>query len=441
MKDKPKKRVKRAIVVFVVLGVIYGMAVGVGLIRLHYVYHALRDSGRPMTLEEIIPAPVADQNNAALLYQSAIARLKAEPANDESLMAHLTTLIKNIRKKDPNDSDQQEIDQWLDSDLLKEVFALVEQGTLRSGCRFDLDYEDGFDIQMSHLRGLRTLSYLMARQVKRLSSQKRIEQAWQLTETMARFAEAASDEPLLVNQLIRIQRINATLEAIWTLCETSAPSKQQIATFNTLFSSFASKQPLMKALDGDRLVCDHAIFRSSDPSQVRQLLEIKDTRWRLLFSAYTGLGKPLFLADHAYYLRVMNQVSRSFETPYFSRTQEDLNVTEDTPSYYLGSRMVLPPFYRIFYRHNDMLARLRITSTGLGLIEFHQKHGAYPDTLKDWPQETTADPFTHGPLMYRKESNGFLLYSLGPNKEDDYGQVNTKDDQEGDIAWQYSQPQ
>ncbi|NQV34026.1 MAG: hypothetical protein HQ515_15140 [Phycisphaeraceae bacterium] len=441
MKDKTKKRVKRAIVVFVVLSVIYGMAVGVGLIRLHNVYHDLSDNGRPTALEEIIPAHVFDQNNAALLYGSAIARLKAEPANDESLMKHLTTLIKQVRTEDPNESAQQEIDQWLDSDLMKEVFALVEQGTRRSGCRFDLDYEGGFAVQMSHLQGLRTLSRLMGRQVQRLASKGQVEQAWQLAETMARFAEATSDEPLLVNQLIRIQRIGATLEAIWTLCETSTPSKQQIATFNTLFSSFASKQPLMNALDGERLICDHTIFRSSDPSQVRQLLEIKDTRWRLLFSAYTGLGKPLFLADHAYYLRIMNQVSSSFETPYSSRTQEDLNVTEDTPSHYLASRMFLPPFYRIFYRHNDMLARLRITSTGLGLIEFRQEHGSYPDTLKDWPRETIADPFTHLPLMYRKESNGFLLYSLGPNKEDDYGQVNTKDDQKGDIAWQYSRAQ
>ena len=71
MKDKTKKRIKRLVVVLVVLGVIYGLAVAMGLVRLHNVYHDLRDDGRPMTLAEVIPEPVADQNNAALLYTSA----------------------------------------------------------------------------------------------------------------------------------------------------------------------------------------------------------------------------------------------------------------------------------------------------------------------------------------------------------------------------------
>ncbi|MCF7972799.1 MAG: hypothetical protein K9N55_03180 [Phycisphaerae bacterium] len=441
MKDKTKKRIKRVLVVIVVLGVIYALALGIGLAKLHNVHHALKASGRPMTLDAVIPAPVADYENAALLYSSAIALLKAEPADEVSLMEHLKTLLKTVQADEPNEAALQEIDRWLDTDLMKESFSLVKKGTQRSDCRFDLDYEDGFDIQMTHLQGLRTLMRLMARQAERLALQAQYDQAWQLTETMARFAEASREEPLLINQLVRIAQINVVLEAIETLCRTSIPSKAQAVTLDHLFISFASREPMAKALDGERLICDSTIFGSRDRTQLYRVLEMPGDSERFLLAAYMRLARPVLLADRAYYLRVMDTVSRLYETPYASLTKTAFDITEDPPACYLITRMFLPAYYRVYELNTTMVARLRITKIGLDLIEHRQAQDTFPDTLKDWPQDVIEDPFTGASLIYHKEANGFLLYSLGPNKVDDDGQVNTKDKREGDIAWHYSQPQ
>jgi hypothetical protein len=131
----------------------------------------------------------------------------------------------------------------------------------------------------------------------------------------------------------------------------------------------------------------------------------------------TGLDtrdEPLFLADYAFYLRCMNQVSRLFEAPNFSLTQEDLSGTENRPSYFPITGMVLPALYRVFQLQTSMLANLRITNIGLDLIETHRTNTTYPETLQAWPHEAIQDPFTGASLVYRSLSNGFLLYSLGP---------------------------
>lgn len=440
MKDKTKKHIKRIMILLVVIGVLYGLAVGVGLIRLKLVYHALRHDGRPMTLEAIIPEEVADHENAALLYACAMSRLRAEPAGDESLMDHLWRLARKNQSEDPNQAVQQGLDQWLESDLWQEILPLVQQGTQRAGCRFDLDYYDGFDIKMSHLRGLRALQLLMARQAERLATQGQSEQAWQLVETMARFSEATIDEPLLVNQLVRIAQIDVVLETIQSLCQTSTPSAQQISALKELFVSFGSKEPMLTGLDGERLISDHCVFRPSDASQQWRFLELGKTSERLMLSFYKSLGKPLLLADQAYYLDVMQKVSRGYDRPYASLNKEDLDVTENPPRFFFLSQYVTPAFYNLYKRKTSVLSKLHVTSVGLDLIDHHRTTETYPGTLQDWPQESIRDPFTGVSLMYRKEASGFLLYSLGPDKKDDYGQVDPDDKQKGDIAWHYDRP-
>jgi type II secretory pathway pseudopilin PulG len=68
-------------------------------------------------------------------------------------------------------------------------------------------------------------------------------------------------------------------------------------------------------------------------------------------------------------------------------------------------------------------ARNRIFLCALALRGYRLKHGRLPDTLDQLRlnPRATADPYTGKPVIYRKDGDDFLLYSIGPDCRDDGG--------------------
>jgi hypothetical protein len=92
----------------------------------------------------------------------------------------------------------------------------------------------------------------------------------------------------------------------------------------------------------------------------------------------------------------------------------------------------------------------------LALQAWHAEHGAYPDTLDALVPGTLdalpRDPFSGGPVKYRREGDEYVLYSVGPDRKDDGGRAVDKDAQgrptqvvdrgaqDGDYVWGVSEP-
>ena len=74
----------------------------------------------------------------------------------------------------------------------------------------------------------------------------------------------------------------------------------------------------------------------------------------------------------------------------------------------------------------------------MALRNHKHTHGAYPGALEAvavaMDAAMLADPFGGGPRRYRAEGEGFVLYSLGPNQQDDGGVAGGNRDHD-DIVW------
>lgn len=68
-----------------------------------------------------------------------------------------------------------------------------------------------------------------------------------------------------------------------------------------------------------------------------------------------------------------------------------------------------------------------LTQLACLLKMFEIDHGTYPERLEDlipvYLSELPKDPFSGISMKYQKESNGYLLYSVGMNLSDDFGDV------------------
>jgi hypothetical protein len=70
-------------------------------------------------------------------------------------------------------------------------------------------------------------------------------------------------------------------------------------------------------------------------------------------------------------------------------------------------------------------ATILASRTGLACRLYKNRTGQYPENLEALVpgilKDVPVDPFTGKPLIYRREGEGFIVYSLGSNERDDGG--------------------
>ena len=129
--------------------------------------------------------------------------------------------------------------------------------------------------------------------------------------------------------------------------------------------------------------------------------------------------------------------TRDFWKPYNDRLK-------DLPWYAVVSKLAIPDMEATFMKTATFEALVRAFRAGLACRIHKGRTGQYPESLEALVpallNDVPIDPFTGEPLVYRREGEGFIVYSLGSNQRDDGGRgtweikqlVTEKDD---DWAW------
>jgi hypothetical protein len=111
----------------------------------------------------------------------------------------------------------------------------------------------------------------------------------------------------------------------------------------------------------------------------------------------------------------------------------------NAPRYRIISKMLLPALTRSHLNEAQHEAKIGLAQLALGLKIYKAEKGNYPDTLADLVPgilpELPKDPFTGRDFVYKREGEGFLLYSLGQNAKDEGGKWDEKNRYQHDIPW------
>lgn len=443
-----KKRTARILtglaVLVVALAAIYAIALAVSAARLRRAYAAIEKSGRPMQAADIIPPIIPDTENAALLYQSAALLLNAEPAplkkndqEDKNLLGYGSSLCKSLLDDSLDPNGYAELQELLGRDVISQALSIVQQGTRRPACRFERDYTNGLQIN-PFLVKLRGLSQILGGKACLEARAGRSDVAWDLAHTQLRFADALRGEPMFISQLVRSAIIRQSCETIQKVCEASPLDAPQSADLANFLKTLDDPGPLALAADGERLLVGEWFFtmprdKLREAMRKEVFLFDKDTPNLFYWAIFQRIAfRPSFLSDHAAYLGTMHDYFRAIERPY---SPDDAK--EDFRRHSL-TNMLMPAMYRIKEVHLETIAQVRITVTGLALLQYKQAHGAFPPTLDALDIQGLDDPFVDRPLVYRAEGEGFILYSVGKDQKDDGGSPKQpKQKTDFDIVWRF----
>lgn len=440
MKKRTVKILTGIAIVLVVLGLIYAIAVSVSSAKLRRAYADLKKDGRPMEPWQVIPPEVPDTENAALLYESAALFLKAQPAPNWNLLQYLGAHSDKFIKETLDSDKLTELKQLIAQEEVLQALSMVEQGTQRDSCQYDLNYDDGLGIRLPHLHGLRNLIFIGCAKAQIEAKTGNPDTAWDLITTQLKFADALRTEPILVSKVVRMAMIRLSCDTITKLCEIAPPNAQQSGDIQNLLKDLDDIQTLIHSIDAERLLIGEWVFNLTKDEMYKANLQNnqKDDAGLLHKLIIFGITfKPLFLADHAAYLRFMHDGTRFLERPY-SPEQGEVMEQGVQKKRYIVTRILTPSILRFKVIHWEMIAQLRIVQAGLALLQYKHTKNAFPATLEALKLQNINDPFSDGLLLYKTEGQGFVLYSVGPDQKDNNGSPRQKKQKtDWDIVWSF----
>jgi hypothetical protein len=469
MQKRTVKILKIVAIILVVLSLIYAIAVGVSSAKLRKAYAVLEKAGRPMEPADVIPPDVPDAENAALLYESAILLLKAQPAPDGNLLEYLgesrgeTTVaavmgappdgnlleylgeLSDKFLKDSIEPDElAELQQLIEQDVVTQALSVVEQGSQRRSCRFDRDYKAGFNMLMPNLGGFRNVIRIIGAKSCLEAQAGRPDAAWDLVQTQLRLADAMRNEPILIHFLVRLASIRNSCDTIHKICEISPPNSEQYHIIESLLFDYEDRTPLVLALDGERLLCGEWAFnllKNGSDEDMKSLTASAGVGFgEVLLNLYSAF-KPLFLADHAAYVQIMGDYTRLIQQPYSPNEANAMirKVEETRSRLYVITSILELAAGRVNELYAELIAQMRITRAGLALLQEKKTNGVFPETIEKLKIENLDDPFSKKLLRYKPQGQGFILYSIGRDEKDNDGSPRQKkQEKDWDIVWSYT---
>lgn len=425
----------------ITLNIIWGM-------QLRNTIRDLKAQGKLKTWDEIKPPPVPDSENAALLYKK-VFELMTTGEGGEKYVAedHLYKLngtvdtIDRLRFKDFTNwtpEERQSISKLIQSPLMQKIYRLIQQASQKPECNF-IDYKNPED-NLSHslMRGKLARLIFVKAQIE--ANNGNIDKSLDTLSTALRVINHFKHDPSFTSQITYLRDKETVAGLTQSFLKTKNVSPQKLQYLLKLYS--------------DDIDVAASYIKGLDAWKLQNLWNVKkfpegwsDYGLNDYFNVPTENPwfQRLVRVLPSFYLRYVTKLffTKDMQTNLLAQTKEQEKWAMPLEQLHkeIQNGMYGKDFPKCCYfskyprgdgddiRMNDwkipLQAKLYAGQVGIALKVYRGEHENYPDSLdKLTPgilEKIPDDPFTGKGLVYKKTGNGFVLYSLGPDLQDNHG--------------------
>lgn len=385
----------------------------------------LRASGAPLTLVEAAPPEVPADDNAAVLYEQAFVGL---PQGDDA--EQIAKFISSDEEKRAQASPEA-VAEILSRHEVE--LRLLEQAAARPACRFPVNWEAGAHATFPHFKHIRNAAGILVARATVDAQHGRAGEALQSIRLIIRMSDHIAAEPILISQLVRISCQAMALDALKRVMGIAPLSRSDARRMYEALRRIDNMGPFTRAMEGERCASLWMFDAIVQDSKAARGINYDPNNpggmpGRLLSSPLAPLWFPFLKQDEVYHIRHWNRIVELSRRP-FREVRDDYSALEKRahglPWYALVTRLYAPAFSRITAQRDMATARIGLAEHALALRVYQDDTGSYPPSLTalrekvGWP--LPEDPFSGKDFIYRREGNGYLLYSIGPNMKDEGG--------------------
>jgi len=301
--------------------------------------------------------------------------------------------------------------------------------TGRFPLRLDLPY---YTMPLDHLSVLKGAVQVLSLRASALLAEGRPAEALADLNLAQQLANMLDGDPILISQLVRMSLETITLQPIWDGCVDHLWSPAELRSLRNLISSRQPIPSMALALRGERLYASaqfsrlarHRFSFFASP----ELSEVFENEINTILQ-FTPRGWIYFndVAQGRYLLALCQSLTTArhhAEVPP-KGTLLERYVRVKSPFHILAA-LVAPGFDNAPHRTFENEAWRRIALVGLALEECRLVDGQYPEKLSAlvprFLESLPSDPMDGESLRYSRDSSGDVrLYSVGPDHADNHG--------------------
>ncbi len=420
----------------------------------------IRAEGWPVTAAECAPEPVPNEQNAAVLYQQVfqIDFDAPDPGAGSDLLPDIDyDLIKALREE-PTAEIERQVQTLLTDPETTKALQILRQASERPYSVFPIHWEEGVALAFPHYARFRAACMLVSLRALASAREQRIGEALDWCRVGLRMSEHVAAEHTLIAQLVSMAMNSIIIVEPKRFLDTAAVSPQDARQMEFYLRQIDLNEPFTNALAMERamyLTCEWTVSPIVLWREVwGDVIKVwpDDPVDAVTIAIYwTGVGRPIRKRHILQYLPVMRQIIKLSRQPY-RQARAGYAAQEEALADIPASQVLLSKGQAkaeaLAAAHRDQsMAEIGLFRVVLGLKAYKYERGVYPDSLEklketlDW--QLPEDPFTGNDFVYRRQADGFKLYSWGSDLEDDGGIGPLEPPQklwwgEADIIWECS---
>lgn len=254
-----------------------------------------------------------------------------------------------------------------------------------------------------------------------------------------RHAQLVADEPILISGLVSIAREGLALDTIERVMGLTTLSAEQLTQLDHLLAGREGRNRLLWAMRGER-ACFLGTVEYARANGWGALEAIAGVGSDPTGGSATANGalrhigwipglRGVLMRDEAAGLDLYNRMVAAAKDPRQNAAmfQQVENEVGQLPPYFVLSRMLIPSVGRAFMLETRADAEIVTTRTALAVEHYRLDTGHFPKSLDElvpkYLDSVPQDPFAAGPLRYREDEGGVVIYSVSDDGQDDGGLV------------------
>ncbi len=389
------------------------------------------------------PADYDPNQNASTYYQKAFDALTKMPAEG--------WYIRRVSPADMNEAQVQFLESWLESN--SQAIAYLNQAIQKPYHWAQARSENNSlgHIDLSYLSNFREAAYCLQFQSKLYAATHEIRQAFENAMHLKQMAVHLYDSKMLIAQLTGMAVDGLATQAAFQTLDSAVIDSKALAHFQSQLEQ-APQPKIANSFPAEKLSAYDAVQHvfTDDGSGDGRLIPHRLFTYREYLKLHGAVSKPRFYSTiPVIYLKTvwasLNHPTRretlqlveevydlldqlATKTPWqmsqqgTSYDQQMQNLTHN--NYFVWSRFARRGrMCQLYYRNsatNDALI------TTIAILRYKADKKKLPDNLDQlvsagYITELPMDPFSSGPLTYKRIGNDFKLYSLGIDFDDDGG--------------------
>ncbi|HPO11842.1 MAG TPA: hypothetical protein PLI09_00235 [Candidatus Hydrogenedentes bacterium] len=394
----------------------------------------LQASGIPTTpkeLENQYPAPPQGKN-AAETYQKAFETGKYDE-NAESYAK-----IDDKMREESKDSNHQPtlsdtlrsmVREYLNANA--ETLRLLHEAAKTPGSRYPLDFSDPINMKLDHLAKIRQSLRLLKLEAMLAADDKDFDKALEAIRAMLAAGDSVRQEPIFISQLVRNACHGLTVDALQYVLASGTLTEEQLARLNDMFTHQIDTESFTRGLQGEYIV-GMAVFDRPEimADLYKDMFGVESyvpgaTRTLLRVVSMTGWTE----ADRYRYLSRLSELNAISRMPVYEaipamQAFEDQIQRNNSWIPTISGNLSSGLSRAVFSFGRDQ-AQIQFATTAIAIQRYQSFTSKLPDSLNDlvpsFMSSMPQDPFDGQPMRYRRIENGYLVYSVGYNQQDEGG--------------------